>query len=294
MLHTPRIVEFLSTNNWQNTPDGLIISLVHALVNDVTDYCSTTEEKLKMIASLRGIQPEPIYRDMPEGDSGCIVIKKGRRFIQINKKISRGRQIFTWAHEICHTFFPSQNNDAEDQYEERLCDIGASEMIFCNVDLSQFSFCIKDLTTVANLVGASLEATAIFLVKSPLGVNKGMAVWKKRLKYPYDPDQILISSDIPKRISPRTEYAYFDKFTVVIPKNKPVKMGAVIPHAFFNNAICQGNILLELDEDFVLNTEAIKTSEDRVLTLFTGFTILKKKSYSDAKEPLDFEGVKYY
>jgi len=86
---------------------------------------------------------------------------------------SDGRINFTIAHEIAHTFFPNSVHGARfrtvqiDQSREaneleRLCDLGASELLMPEEEFLQErskQFCLNDVPRLAEAFGSSYEAT---------------------------------------------------------------------------------------------------------------------------------------
>ena len=108
--------------------------------------------------------------------AGCLVpLPQGGYVIQINEADSPGRQRFSSAHEICHTFF-NRASRLQRRYddetvgtfagkgEEHLCDIGAAHMLLNPAWLRDLAGgrepSLSGLLQIATACGASLEATA--------------------------------------------------------------------------------------------------------------------------------------
>jgi uncharacterized protein DUF955 len=100
-------------------------------------------ERLKILASLRGLSVEPmeLQRSARETrDAVLVPTLNGRAQILYNPSRPAGRTAFSIAHEITHTFFPNSITGArfrtlcepgsrEANELERLCDLGASELL---------------------------------------------------------------------------------------------------------------------------------------------------------------------
>jgi Zn-dependent peptidase ImmA (M78 family) len=100
-------------------------------------------ERLKIIASLRGVSVEPmdLRRSARETrDAVLVPTLNGRAQVLYNPSRPAGRTAFSIAHEITHTFFPNSITGArfrtlcdpgsrEANELERLCDLGASELL---------------------------------------------------------------------------------------------------------------------------------------------------------------------
>lgn len=100
-------------------------------------------ERLKILASLRGLSVEPmdLQRSIRETrDAVLVPTQNGRAQILYNPSRTAGRMAFSIAHEITHTFFPNSISGArfrtlcepgsrEANELERLCDLGASELL---------------------------------------------------------------------------------------------------------------------------------------------------------------------
>ena len=129
---------------------------------------------LRALASFRGIRivdAPPVHSEDAEiGPSA-----DGRVSIRLHPDRPETRRRFSLAHEIAHTFFPDFESRAwaradsrfrwvghPDDELERLCDIGASELLFPTrwfpSDASEVT-CAGDLVQLAATYGASREAT---------------------------------------------------------------------------------------------------------------------------------------
>jgi len=116
---------------------------------------------------------------------------EGRFVIRLKQDASKERKNFTLAHEIAHTFFYDvlthpksyRGHKDFDPEEERLCDIGASELLMPSSVFKQDLFSEDEITPVtlfrlAKQYQVSFKAAAIKV----FGVTNCFAcvVWKKR------------------------------------------------------------------------------------------------------------------
>jgi len=115
--------------------------------------------------------------------------ESGRFVVWLNKRASRRRKNFTLAHEISHTFFYEilhhrrnpHRIDGVDEEEERLCDIGATELLMPATNFRMDAAAAGDVTpeTLFNLIKAydvSLEAVASRLVQL---LQVAYIIWEK-------------------------------------------------------------------------------------------------------------------
>lgn len=93
--------------------------------------------------------------------------------IVLNSKSPKGRRTFTFAHELCHTYFyelvpeikycPHKTDDAE----ERICNFGAQELLMPAKTVSQKSaglpICLSSLQALANDFGVSMDSMLLRL-----------------------------------------------------------------------------------------------------------------------------------
>ena len=142
-------------------------------------------ERLKILASLVGIRIEPmdIERQRSEKRDALLYNADSGRVVLYNPNRPRSRVAFSIAHEIAHTFFPNSINgtrfrslcgDASREANEleRLCDLGASELLlpvdeFRNAAGERFGLDIVDRLSVA--FGSSYEATVYRLASAHPG-----------------------------------------------------------------------------------------------------------------------------
>jgi hypothetical protein len=107
--------------------------------------------------------------------AGCLLCQHSTLVIKVRRHDSRGRRRFTICHECCHTFFPGFARqpqyrcnpvltDSQAQTLERLCDVGASELLLprrhFGTDLASVGFGVDRIVELSDRYDASLEATA--------------------------------------------------------------------------------------------------------------------------------------
>ncbi len=140
-------------------------------------------------APLRSVK-EVLYKDLKI--DGRLIPYEDGFIIELRKDRPKERINFTFAHELAHTFFyeavPSvkfrtnaPDHPQQDEDEERLCNIAASELlmptpIFSKV-IEEFSPSPQSLKEVSQLFETSLTATLVKL--QSLGLwNAGFVLWK--------------------------------------------------------------------------------------------------------------------
>ncbi|MCA9375386.1 ImmA/IrrE family metallo-endopeptidase [Candidatus Dojkabacteria bacterium] len=276
MYKTANIRYFKALYNWKGTIEELITKLIADVYNDINPPPTNVKEKLQIISSLRNIDPDPIYKDLGD-NSAWIVSVNGRNKIYLNINHSEGRQLFSWAHEISHTFFPKKPEeekidgfwiDGENPEEEILCDFGANQIIFWNVNIADTTFHEDLLENVSKQTGASLEASSIFIAKSP-DYRFGMALWSKKYKKGQCAEQQSLFNESP--ISPvyRIDYAIYSK-SVFLPKNKSINKGEeLLENAVSAKKLQKGDITIDPGNRglFEFQTIAFPVHDQKVLTL---------------------------
>lgn len=147
-------------------------------------------ENLPLLASLQDVVG---IEACEMSDAGRLVPTARGLVIQVNRAHSDARRAFSASHEICHTLIPSFGMGVKrrldvstgfyevDAEEEYLCDIGASEILLPTQAfqdaLGTLRPCIQVLASLAAEFGASLEATAIKLVRFG-SAEIGVIVWE--------------------------------------------------------------------------------------------------------------------
>lgn len=152
---------------------------------------------LEVLASMQGVLLPVEVVDMAQ--AGCTYVDGIHFRIRLRSSDSVERRRFTLAHEICHIFFESTRLHGVVDHEvgrpsqkillERLCDLGASELLFPRAAFRALCPEEPDFDDVAELArhfGASLEATATRIVGLRLGpaqlvhLEPGLTVGEER------------------------------------------------------------------------------------------------------------------
>lgn len=149
-----------------------------------------------ILASLCGIN-RVLEKDMEP--AGMLYPEEDGNFtIYLRKSDSEARKRFTCCHEAVHTFMPEFQLEPqlrtdietgcytkEGQYVEYLCDLGAAELLMptelFSQKMSETGFSAESLQLLAEMFGASLEATALKMVKTN-PAKYALVTWEKMLK----------------------------------------------------------------------------------------------------------------
>lgn len=169
------------------TDPALTIALLCAEL--IVDAGSTVPVNLEVLASFRRAVVEVVNQDQPE-----TIVWDGRRFvIRVRGEDTEGRQRFSCAHGIVHTFFIEAGTDtargarlldSRSDQEEDLCDQGAAELLLPrDAFTSACPTCpdMDDVLELAALFDASAEATALRVVTLST-VPTAMIVLEPKLK----------------------------------------------------------------------------------------------------------------
>jgi len=145
-------------------------------------------QRIKIIASLRGLRVAPMSIERCRGEQRDAVLMPAQRGMQIlfNPDRPKHRIAFSIAHEISHTFFRSsisgarfrsihESESREANELERLCDLGAAELLMPIEDfqvVAAGNYSLRAVDQLANEFGSSFEATTYRLATA----NPGRAV----------------------------------------------------------------------------------------------------------------------
>lgn len=144
------------------------------------DAIEDPRERLRILGSLAGVTINPMVAGVgPDKNREALIYqdRDGRRFSFYDPTLNEGRVNFSIAHEIAHTFFPNSGNGArfrnlhaEDSKEanelERLCDLGASELLMPQeefLDATRGEMGLHLVAQLASRFGSSFEATVFRL-----------------------------------------------------------------------------------------------------------------------------------
>ena len=158
-------------------------------LNKFHDIPKDPIERLTILASVCGItEVVPMNIEQRRGekrDAVLVPTVSGGRSIIYNPTVPRSRVAFSIAHEISHTFFPNSINGArfrnicanesrEANELERLCDLGASELLMPLSDFQRATattgYTLDSVSALMEIFGSSFEATAFRLASAHPGI----------------------------------------------------------------------------------------------------------------------------
>jgi Zn-dependent peptidase ImmA (M78 family) len=156
-------------------------------------------QRIKIMASLRGLKVAPMNIERRKGEERDAILIPTQRGMQIlfNPDRPKQRIAFSLAHEILHTFFRNsisgarfrsihESESREANELERLCDLGAAELLMPIEDFqaeTAGNYGLEIADQIANVFGSSFEATVYRMATA----NPGRAVaglLKYRLSLP--------------------------------------------------------------------------------------------------------------
>lgn len=159
---------------------------------------SSPLDRLKQLASLRRLRVAPMEPHHNTQRDAVILMNglghRERGQIFYNPLRPLGRVLFSIAHEIAHTFFPSTvggarfrellEDDSQEQNElEQLCHVGAAELLmpveeFC--EIAQGDWSIRQIPLLTQKFGGSFEATLFRLATAcPKIAIAGSAIYRR-------------------------------------------------------------------------------------------------------------------
>ena len=268
---TKSVLQFMSENSFSGDPKVLLKTLIFADLQEIDSLggINNVKDRLKCLASLRGLA-EANFIELPNDESGHT---DGSQ-ININVTHSEARQLFTWAHEIIHSYFIRStgvkvdcfgdefHSSSENEEEESLCDYGASQILLYGHIPGALN--ISSLLEIINATGASPEATALSMLDH-FDDTHGLIIWMRKCKKGENPDQTsLFAEDIKHPF--RIDYAVSKN--AFLPKNKSVNEGDAVDQCETAGS-SSGEIILDLKGHAVtLMTENLSISNGRILSLF--------------------------
>jgi hypothetical protein len=179
----PDVLSLIQGHGGQVDPRAEIIGRARELNARLRTWggVSDPRERLAILASFAGIIVKPMVNigGMPLQRREALIYRDhdGQRFAYYDPTFPDGRVNFSIAHEIVHTFFPNSRNGArfrnlhsEDSREanelERLCDLGASELLMPLeefLDSTQGEMGLHLIPGLSTKFGSSFEATVFRL-----------------------------------------------------------------------------------------------------------------------------------
>ena len=264
-------------------------------LNKFLDVPKDPIERLTILASICGIgEVVPMNLEQRRGekrDAILITNISGGRSIIYNPSAPRARVAFSIAHEISHTFFPNSitgarfrnicaNESKEANELERLCDLGASELL---MPISAFQsaaaegrFSLSNVPSLMQRFGSSFEATAFRLASAHPGIAVAgllryrLRVGEERQKRASSQAQLFLIDSQLASSDPQPKYRRQsihlselcqDRHTVRW--NKSFPMDSVVYSAATNDAIQVGHEALPNDILKTGRVEAVRAPYQR-------------------------------
>jgi Zn-dependent peptidase ImmA (M78 family) len=185
----PDVISLIRATGSLVDPRSAVISQARNLVAKLSQFANAPAEaieRLRILASMKGITIEPmdIDRQQVEKRDAIILSTQSSRVILYNPNRPAGRVAFSIAHEISHAFFPNsfvgarfrticESSSKEANELERLCDIGASELL---MPIHEFrrevagNFSLSQVEKLCAIFGSSFEATVFRLATAHSGI----------------------------------------------------------------------------------------------------------------------------
>lgn len=184
----PDVISLIKATGSLVDPRSSVLSQARALLDKLSDWDEVPVdaiERLTILASLAGIavQPMDIERQRKEKRDAILLTTESKRIVAYDTQRPRARVAFTIAHEITHTFFPNstggarfrsicESNSREANELERLCDLGASELLMPLRDFRRHAagrFSLRNVEEFSQAFGSSFEATVFRLASAHPG-----------------------------------------------------------------------------------------------------------------------------
>jgi len=247
------------------------------------------------LASILGMDCKAV--NMQDRDDARLVpLENNRLRIEYNADKPETRQNYSIAHEVAHTFFPDykeqiqmrkQNPEHRDSEVEKLCEIGAAEMLLPNPyfrnDLSTAGgVSIDSFDYLRDRYRASREATANRMIRN---TSKSCAVVYYRFKLKpkeirqiqaaKEPSLFPVDDDFEKQFLKKLRVDYSvasDSFGVFIPKHKSLDEASPINNVALNGIAFKGKTGISVDRERVVDfyVEAIPYPCDESWGLYNG------------------------
>jgi Zn-dependent peptidase ImmA (M78 family) len=185
----PDVISLIKATGSLVDPRSAVVSQARNLVaklNQFGDVPPEAIERLKILASMKGITIEPmdIDRQQIEKRDAIIIPTQSGRTILYNPNRPAARVAFSIAHEISHAFFPNsfrgarfrticESSSKEANELERLCDIGASELLMPLYNFQREvagNYSLSQVEKLCATFGSSFEATVFRLATAHPGV----------------------------------------------------------------------------------------------------------------------------
>jgi Zn-dependent peptidase ImmA (M78 family) len=197
----PDVISLIKATGSLVDPRSAVLNQARNLVAKLTRFNDVPADalmRLKILASMMGITVEPmnIEQQQKEKRDAILFTARSSRVILYNPNRPISRVAFSVAHEISHAFFPNslvgarfrticEATSKEANELERLCDIGASELLMPIRDFQKEAagdYCLSSVEKLSAIFGSSYEATVFRLATAHPGIAAaGLLRYRLRL-----------------------------------------------------------------------------------------------------------------
>ena len=226
----PDILSLISATGELRDPRSTVVTMARQLAARYREYGGDRKdpwERIRILASLAGLEVEPMdvtNRQRDDRDAVLIPTQNGRGKVLYNPGRPQPRVIFSIGHEITHTFFPNSSQGArfrtlcdpsspEANELERLCDLGASELLMPEDDFRRAvgrEYVLERLPKLCDRFGTSYETTLFRLATAhPHIAVAGLARYRAKKgqeQREVAQEALLFGRTIPSRITPEPRY----------------------------------------------------------------------------------------
>ena len=225
----PDVLSLISATGELRDPRSSVVTMASQLVARYREYGGDRKdpwERIRILSSLAGLEVESMKitkQQRDDRDAVLIPAQNGRGKVLYNPSRPQPRVIFSIGHEITHTFFPNSSQGArfrtlcapssqEANELERLCDLGASELLMPEDDFRRAvgrEYVLERLPELCDRFGTSYEATLFRLATAhPHIAVAGLARYraKKGQEQREVAQEALFGRTIPSRITPELRY----------------------------------------------------------------------------------------
>jgi Zn-dependent peptidase ImmA (M78 family) len=185
----PDVISLIKATGSLVDPRSSVLSQARNLLDKLRIFDDIPSEPLKrltLIASLQGLSIDTMDTDRQrtEKRDAILLTTRSKRIILYNPNRPASRVAFSIAHEISHTFFPNSltgarfrsichSSSKEANELERLCDLGASELLMPAADFQRAAagnYSLQNAEALSSLFGSSYEATVFRLATAHPGI----------------------------------------------------------------------------------------------------------------------------
>ena len=277
----PDVVALIRAGGGLADPRSLVLTQADRLNEQYRTFDSSGVvpfARLVQLASMKGLEVIPMDTERRRNEDRDAVIllngrskeKKGQIFY--NPDRPSGRVAFSIAHEISHTFFPTTSGGAwfremcdtdsrEANELERLCDLGASELLMPRQEFRAEvgrEWSVASVTRLVQRFGSSFEATLFRLASAHPGTAAaGLLKYRRRKEEQRAIErmqivvgqrslfsvQTHITSEVPEPKYRRQSFHMSDRFPdrLVVRWNKSFDSGSIIFKAAKSSGVLSAN-----------------------------------------------------